>query len=102
MHSRIDALAGQLEDVIVYRHCDSFDITPDGITKKNGLGHLGVLLGIRKEETIAVGDGVNDYPMFEYAGLAIGVNVKDAQRVDQNFPNAHEALTFLLDTLEKN
>ena len=93
----IDALAPQLEDVIVYRHCDSFDITPDGITKKSGLARLGALLGISAQETIAVGDGVNDYPMFEYAGMAIGVNVREPERVTVNFPSAHAALTHLLD-----
>lgn len=92
----IDRLAPQLRDVIVYRHCDSYDITPEGITKKSGLERLGGLLGVAPEETIAVGDGVNDYPMFEYAGLSVGVNVKDAQRVDHNFASAGEALRFLL------
>ena len=98
----IDALAPQLEDVIVYRHCDSFDITPDGITKKSGLARLGNMLGIAPQETAAVGDGVNDYPMFEYAGLSIGVNVKDALRVDRNFATAAEALDCLLEKIEEN
>ena len=91
----IDALAHELKDVIIYRHCDSFDITPEGITKKSGLARLGALLGIAAEETAAVGDGVNDYPMFEYAGLAVGVNVKDESRVDVNFAAVNEALRFL-------
>ena len=97
----IDALAPRLEDVIVYRHCDSFDITPQGITKKSGLERLGALLGIAAKETIAVGDGVNDYPMYEYAGLAAGVNVKDAQRVNRNFQTAGEALCHLLALMEE-
>ena len=98
----IDALSGEIRDVIIYRHCDSFDITPEGITKKSGLARLGRLLGISAEETIAVGDGVNDYPMFEYAALAVGVNVKDADKVNVNFATAKEALTYLLDLMEKN
>jgi len=96
----IDVLAPQLKDVIVYRHCDSFDITPDGITKKSGLARLGALLGIAPEETVAVGDGVNDYPMFEYAGYSVGVNVKDVQKVNANFSSANEALLHLLGLLE--
>lgn len=91
----IDRLAPQMQDVIVYRHCDSFDITPDGITKKTGLARLGGLLGIPAEETACVGDGVNDYPMFEYGGLAVGVNVKDETKVDRNFASIGEALAFL-------
>ena len=96
----IDALADELSDVIVYRHCDSFDITPEGITKRSGLERLGALLGISAGETIAVGDGVNDYPMFEYAGHAVGVSVKDASRVDVNFGTASEALSYLLAQIE--
>ena len=97
----IDALADKICDVIVYRHCDSFDITPVGITKKSGLERLGALLGIAAEETVAVGDGVNDYPMFEYAGHAVGVNVKDVSRVDVNFGTAKEALEYLLGLMDQ-
>lgn len=97
----IDALAPQLQDVVIYRHCDSFDITPEGVTKKSGLARLGALLGIAAEETVAVGDGVNDYPMFEYAGLSVGVNVHDESKVNVNFASAGEALSFLLKNLEK-
>ena len=97
----IDALADKICDVIVYRHCDSFDITPVGITKKSGLERIGVLLGVAAEETVAVGDGVNDYPMFEYAGHAVGIRVKDEGRVDVNFGTAKEALSYLLDRVEK-
>lgn len=98
----IDALADEIRDVIVYRHCDSFDITPEGITKKSGLERLGALLDILPEETIAVGDGVNDYPMFEYAGHAVGVNVKDESKVDVNFAEIGRALRYLLTLMEKN
>lgn len=98
----IDALSDEIRDVIVYRHCDSFDITPQGITKKSGLARLGALLGIAPEETIAVGDGVNDYPMFEYAGHAVGVHVKDADKVNVNFASAGEALEYLLGLIKKN
>lgn len=90
----IDGL--DLRDVIVYRHADSFDITPEGITKRSGLARLGALLGIAPQETAAVGDGVNDYPMFDYAGLALGVSVRDARRVHRNFACVGDALEYLL------
>lgn len=85
----------QLQDVVVYRHVDSFDITPMGIDKKRGLEYLGKLLNILPEETIAVGDGVNDYPMFEYAGKAIGVNVKEPDKVDENFSSVTKMLEYI-------
>lgn len=92
----IDRLRPQLQDVVIYRHCDSFDITPSGITKQSGLERLGALLGIPAEETVAVGDGVNDYPMFEYAGLAVGVQVQEPWRVARNFESTGGALDYLL------
>jgi len=96
----LDALDPLLEDLTIYRHCDCFDIMPNGITKKSGLERLGKLLGISPEETVCVGDGVNDYPMFEYAGLSVGINVKEPERVKMNFDSANKALTFLLSMLE--
>lgn len=93
----IERMRPQLEDVLVYRHCDCYDITPCGVTKKSGLTRLGDLLGITPQETAAVGDGVNDYPMFEYAGLALGVKVQEEQRVDRNFMTIGDALRFLLE-----
>ena len=95
----IDRLALEIQDVIVYRHSDSYDITPEGITKKTGLARLGGLLGIPAEETACVGDGVNDYPMFEYGGLAVGVNVKDEAKVNRNFASISDALSFLEETM---
>lgn len=87
---------GMLKDVTVYRHVDSFDITPNGITKYDGLARLRQLTGILPEETVAVGDGINDYPMFDYAGLAVGVHVADPAKVHRDFPTATQALEYLL------
>jgi len=92
----IESLQERLEDIIIYRHADSFDITPCGITKQSGLARLGEMLDILPEETAAVGDGVNDYPMFEYAALALGVNVADEQKVDMNFACVDDAMKELL------
>ena len=99
IQSCLDTLAPQLEDLIIYRHCDCFDIMPNGITKKSGLERLSKLIGIPAEETASVGDGVNDYPMFEYAGLSVGIHVKEPEKVDRNFPSIHDALLFLLENL---
>lgn len=88
-------LGGQLQDVTIYRHFDSFDIMPNGITKGSGLDHLSRLLNISPQEIVAVGDGVNDYPMFEYAGLSLGVGVKEPGRVDCNFETTTQVLAYL-------
>ena len=54
------------------------------------------MLGLEAKDVIAVGDGINDYPMFEYAGLALGINVAEEERVDKNFPTITEALKYIL------
>lgn len=94
--SLLDAYKDDLKDVIVYRHIDSFDITPTGIDKRKGLQYLGELLNITPEETVAVGDGVNDYPMFAYAGYSVGINLKESERVNKNVLSSTEALKYLL------
>ena len=48
----------------------------------------------------AVGDGVNDYTMFQLAGYSIGVNVKEEERVDKNCKNSLEMLKFSLEYLQ--
>ena len=95
----IEKLKPQLKDIIIYRHFDCFDFIPNGITKQSGLQRLGELLGISPEETIAVGDGINDYPMFEYAALSLGIHLEEPDRVKHNFPSIGDALTFLLKTI---
>jgi len=93
----IASLGEELRDVTVYRHFDSYDIMPNGITKGSGLAYLSRLLGLSAEETIAVGDGINDYPMFEYAGLALGVGLKEPDRVHRNFDTSTQVLQHLLE-----
>ena len=93
----ISSLDEELRDVTVYRHFDSYDVMPNGITKGSGLAYLGKLLDIAPGETVAVGDGVNDYPMFEYAGLALGVGLKEPGRVHQNFDTSTQVLQHLLE-----
>ena len=85
----------QVKDVFVYEQADCFDITPNGITKKSGIENLAKMLGVLPEEMIAVGDGINDYPMFEYVGIAFGVNVKEEDKVDKNFTSIIEVLKHI-------
>ena len=92
----VEANRHRIADVEVYRYVDAFDITPMGINKGSGIAYLAQWLGITAEETAAVGDGINDYPMFDWAGLALGVRVKEGSRVDRNFSTVEEAVTYLL------
>ncbi len=49
-------------------------------TKDDALESLAADLGVKMEHTVAVGDGANDLPMLEVAGLAVGYIPKDAVR----------------------
>ncbi|MFB6201466.1 MAG: phosphoserine phosphatase SerB [Halorhabdus sp.] len=47
-------------------------------TKDDALADLAEAYGVELDETVAVGDGANDLPMLEVAGLAIGFEPKEA------------------------
>lgn len=44
-----------------------------GVTKGAGLRFVAEMLGIKREETIAIGDDFNDLSMIQEAGLGVGV-----------------------------
>ena len=50
------------------------DIMSKGATKKNAIKILANYLNIKKEEIIVIGDGGNDIPMFEVAGLKVAMS----------------------------
>ena len=87
----------ELSDVLIYRHVDSFDIAPKEINKYNGLQFLTKLTGTEAEDMIAVGDGVNDIPMFRYADYAIGIGKNVEGETDICFDTIGEALKYILD-----
>mgnify|MGYP002625844427 CR=1 FL=1 len=84
-----------LSGIAVYRQSDCFDILPDAISKRNGLQYLADLLGADRSRFAAVGDGINDVPMFDYADLSISIGGKLAYRTDLAFDTIHEALCCL-------
>jgi len=49
-------------------------------TKDDALADLAADLDVPMTETVAIGDGANDLPMLEVAGLAVGFAPKDAVR----------------------
>ncbi len=48
-------------------------ITHEFATKRHGAEELIAMLGVKKEEVIAVGDGYNDVPLLEAAGLKVAM-----------------------------
>lgn len=93
----IEELGEKIVDLDIYPQCDCYDFTPKGISKAEGLRALGKYLGIGPEETAAVGDGINDYPMFAYAGCSIGIRLKNPEAVSRNVQTIEEAMACLLE-----
>jgi phosphoserine phosphatase len=52
----------------------------DGAEKRRTLLEVASLLGLRPEQTIAVGDGANDLPMMEASGLSVAFHAKPSVR----------------------
>ena len=53
------------------------EIMPRGVDKGYGLSIVADSLGISKEETVAVGDSMNDLAMIEWAGVGVAVSNAD-------------------------
>lgn len=84
------------KEVVIYEHIDSFDVVPCGVDKKSSLEILGRSLGIIKEEMVAVGDGANDIPMFEYCKYSIGLYGLDKATSTYHYDNPEDALKKIL------
>ena len=52
---------------------NNIEVNAKGVNKGRGLLILGELLGIRREEIMAVGDGSNDIAMLREAGLGVAM-----------------------------
>ncbi len=86
-----------LTELTVYRHWDCFDFVPSNISKRSGLEILGEKEGCTSFDFIAVGDGVNDVAMFEYADISIVIG--DGLEYDSTlrFKNIDAALDYIIE-----
>jgi phosphoserine phosphatase len=67
-------------------------------TKDDALADLADEVGVEMADTVAIGDGANDLPMLEVAGLAIGYEPKPA--VEPHCDVVVASMTDLLELLE--
>ncbi|MEW6724492.1 MAG: Cof-type HAD-IIB family hydrolase [Bacillota bacterium] len=49
------------------------EVYPSGISKAQGVARMAASLGIERQEIIAIGDGLNDLELIEYAGLGVAM-----------------------------
>ncbi len=59
---------------IFYSEPYFLEVCPAGVSKRDGLGAITEDLGIGREQLMACGDGMNDIPMLEYAGLSVAMS----------------------------
>lgn len=71
----------------------------DGAEKRRTLLELASLLGVPPEQTIAVGDGANDLPMMQAAGLSVAWHAKPVVRAQANVVIDSGGLDRLLEVL---
>ncbi|MFC7049080.1 phosphoserine phosphatase SerB [Emcibacter nanhaiensis] len=80
-----DQLSGEVEDPIV-----------DSNTKLDSLHEFQDIAGLEMSQTIAVGDGANDIPMIDAAGLGVAFHPKPAAAKAADVVIRHGDLTALL------
>jgi Cof subfamily protein (haloacid dehalogenase superfamily) len=72
--SQENEIMKDINDAIGNRwHPDFTDITAIGCDKSNGVKFMGEHFGYGKEEIMCFGDGGNDIPMIEYAGIGVAL-----------------------------
>lgn len=71
-------------------HPDFVDVTAKGIDKGLGLEMMAKHLGLKIEETMAFGDGGNDIPIIERAGVGVAMgNAGDNVKAAANYTTTH-------------
>jgi 5-amino-6-(5-phospho-D-ribitylamino)uracil phosphatase len=75
---------GELDEEIKKMNVDvtmsgrySLEFVPKGATKENALKFLAKELEIKREDILAIGNGLNDFEMIEYAGIGIAMKNSD-------------------------
>lgn len=91
----IDAHPEELDELLVYRQIDCFDFIPKNINKATGLAYLAELEGLSAMDVVAVGDGINDVPMFAFADVSVSIGRNPAYETTHSFGTIGEALDWL-------
>ncbi|WP_119966879.1 phosphoserine phosphatase SerB [Simplicispira lacusdiani] len=72
----------------------------DGAEKRRTLLELAALMGIHPSQAIAVGDGANDLPMMEAAGLSVAYRAKPSVRAQAHVAINSGGLDRLLEVVQ--
>ncbi len=93
----VDENREKISELTVYRHWDCFDFVPSNISKRSGLMMIGENEGFTSADFVAVGDGVNDVPMFDYADISIAIGGGIEYNATFRFDSIGAALDHIID-----
>ena len=91
----VDEHPEDVDELLVYRQVDCFDFIPRNMNKARGLAYLAELEGLTRADFVAVGDGINDVPMFEFADVSVGIGGKLEYETTYSFERIGDALEWL-------
>lgn len=102
----VEKFQDAFKNLSIYRSAPYFiEVMASNIDKAQSLEALLKLLGIKKEEMIAFGDGYNDLSMIEYAGMGVAMdNAVDEVKERANLvtlSHDEEGIAHALETLLK-
>ena len=78
------------DEITVFQFEHYADCVIKGLNKAKGIEKVLEITGIRRENTIAIGDSGNDYDMINYAGIGVAMGNSE--------PKIIEAADFVTDT----
>ncbi|MCX7710114.1 MAG: Cof-type HAD-IIB family hydrolase [Clostridia bacterium] len=89
LRSKVQKISGV---EVVSSNYDNFEVMNSGVNKGAALKFISEILGIKREETIAIGDNENDDSMIRFAGLGVAMgNAEDSiKRISQYVTKANE------------
>lgn len=77
-----DAIRSSHPDLVLYLWNDNFiEVTGARSDKGAALALITEMLGVRRDETIAFGDGINDISMLQWAGRSVAVGSEPLESV---------------------
>lgn len=84
-----------LDEINIYQQPDCYDFVPKNISKADMLAVLAQQMGTTAGDFIAIGDGINDISMFDYADVSIVIGDLDYPS-DYRFSTLDDVLDFLI------
>lgn len=87
---------------ITKSNADLIEITAKGVDKATALSGICDTLGVKREETVAIGDSMNDQPMVSWAGMGVAVaNADPRLKAEAKMVTEAERTDGVLEALNK-